>query len=638
MNITHLLSRLRFSSPLVLVLLSVAVSIAGYLQALNFPFVADDLVYISTNTRLAKLPFSELWKLLTEPYNTMSEFLPLRELSYWLDMSLFGQNPSGFRMHNILLYLLCLPLVYGITFELWRYFRPKDADSSSWAAAAVTALFVLHSSHTDAVVWISGRKDILSGVFSLLALWLAVRAKREQGLSRPLAAATLIALLAAMLSKATAVAMAPVIATLWIIFWRDTPVLDKRRSMLLWPLAIMLLAAYIAVVFAAVITSKIPLYFGIESVTRSLAVLGWLTRLSISPESRHYFYPVFEDPYLPAMVTLGISVLAASAVGLVMIMRRRSLEGLALVIFLFLCIPSIQLIPYAPPSLVSDRFVFLAVWPVILLVVALSWRMKPVPRAAILLVFAIAWGLHAAERTRDWRSLETLIDTDLRAYPEFYMPIAYKILDVQLPQKSIREASETAKNIADTEFRNIVTGLIQAHAEVSIAIASKDSPQQAMSLLWKSGLDLKQPPSQSKWNSPVYHFWRKCQYVLATEWSHLAGHFPDDASILYSAGLWSLEIHYFDDAVIYLTAATQSPNLAESVRGTAFKSLGLALMSSNQVAQAEVPLRAALTQSPPDLLAHCALSAVYKLTNRPEEAARSMASCRNGTSEITSHH
>jgi len=612
----------------------VAVTIAAYLQALHYPFIGDDITQIYTNEKLAKLHVSQLWKLLTEPYNTMSEFLPLRELSYWFDMTLFGTNPSGFHLHNILLYLLCLPLVYGTTFRLWRYFRPADAASAAWVAAAVTALFALNPSHTEAVVWISGRKDILSGLFSLLALWLAVRAKRQQGLSGPLAAATLFALLAAMLSKATAVAVAPVIAMLWVIFWRDIPSPHKRPSGLLWPLAILLLAAYIAMVFSAIITTRIPFYFGIEAATRTLAVLGWLARLSVSPESRHYFYPVFEDPYLPVMVALGVAVLAAAAVGGVMILRRRSLEGFALVTFLLLCVPSLQLIPYAPPSLVSDRFVFLAAWPVMLLLVALSWRLKPVPRTAVLLVIAMAWSLQATERTRDWRNFEAMVDADLRVYPEFYMPAAYKIFIFQLPQGSIREANETAKNIAITEFRGILTGMIQVHLEVNSAASTKDSHQKAMSLLWKLGLDLKQPPAQVKWNPTAYHFWTKSQYILATEWSNLAGRFPEDTSIIYNAGLWSLEINLFDDAVTYLTTATQSQNLAESVRGTAYKSLGLALMNSKRIAQAEAPLLAALKQSPPDLQAHCALSVVYKQTNRPEEATRARANCPSGAGTI----
>jgi len=625
-NLTPSLVRMRQFAPLALVLLSVAVALAAYLQALNYPFVSDDSFYIPENTRLAGLHLIELWRLFTEPYNRMSEFLPLRELSYWFDIALFGLNPSAFRVHNILLYLLCLPLVYGTTSGLWRYFRPADAASTRWAAATVTALFALHPAHIDAVVWISGRKDVLSAMFSLLALWLAVHAKREQGLSPPHAAAALVALLAAMLSKASAFAVAPVIVMLWVIYWRDIPAPNRRRSLLLWPLASLLLAACVALIFAAITTQRIPFYFGIEAIIRSLAALGWLARLAVSPESRHFFYPVFEDQYLPAMVALGVVVLAAATAGGVILMRRRSLEGFVLVAFLLLCVPSMQLIPYAPPSLVSDRFLFLAVWPVVLLIVALSWRLKPVPRAILLLAIALPWGFQTIERPRDWHSNETLIDADLRAYPGHYMPAFYKIIIIQLPQGLYRDAGETASSITDPEIKNIMIGLIKAKYAIHVVV-STGKPQEAMTLLWNLGLDHKQPPVQAKWNPSINLLWGRSRNEFRDEWELLARQFPDDVSVRYNAGLWMLDAHKYKNAVAHLRAATESQRLPESVRGTAFKNLSLALINSGHIAEAEAPLRAALEQPQPDLRAYCLLSKVYRQAKRFEEAARAEANC-----------
>ena len=305
---------MRHLAPFMLVFISGVVAVIAYLQALNYPFLDDDTVYITNNTKLAGLHLTELWRLFIEPHNSY-EFLPLRDLSYWFDITLFGFNPPAFRIHNILLYLLCLPLVYGVTLNLWRYFRPADASSAPWAAAAVTVLFTVHSTHVEPVVYISGRKDLLYGMFSLLALWFAVNAKRELRFSSLYAVAALMALLAAMLSKAVAVAVAPVIALLWIIFWRDIPAPERRRAILLWPLASLTLAACVAMIFTVNSTVRTAPYFGIEVVTRALAALGWLARLAVSPEGRHSLYPVFEDAYLPVMVALGVAVLAAAIWG-----------------------------------------------------------------------------------------------------------------------------------------------------------------------------------------------------------------------------------------------------------------------------------------------------------------------------------
>jgi hypothetical protein len=625
MKVDTLTARMRQLAPWALILVSAAVAVGAYLQALNYIFLSDDTVYLTENTKLLGLHFTELWRLFIEPYNRYSEFLPLRELSYWFDLTLFGLNSAAFRLHNILLYLLCLPFVYLVTSGIWRYFRPAEAASAPWAAAAVTALFALHPALVESVVWISGRKYVLPNLFAMLALWLALRARREQGFSAPHAVAALLAFVAMMLSKASYVTVAPVIALLWVMFWRDIPSSARRRLQLLWPLAILVLAAILVLIFIASSVGREPLYSGIEAVGRTLAILGWLARLAVTPESRHYFYPVFEDTYFSVMAVLGAAALFAAVAGGVMLLRKRSLEGFALIAFLLLCMPYIQLIPYAPPSLVSDRFLMLAAWPVVLLIVALAWRLNPAPRTVLLLVIALLWGLQTMERPRDWRSYEALVDVDFRAFPGYSMPAMYKS-DIQLSQGLIREAEKTAGGITIPEVRNTMIKLVKAHQAVIDSTAT-GNPHNAMDTLSDFGLDLKQLPVQARWNTSLSVIWRINRKYLEFEWRNLARHFPDDVLLRYNAGSSLLSIQNYADTIIYLRAATESQRLPEALRGTAFKNLGVALLNSGHAAAAEIPLRAALEQSPPELSAYCSLVGVYKQSSRFEEAAHAEAAC-----------
>jgi hypothetical protein len=619
---------MRRFAPLIMVLLS-AIAVAGfYWQTLDYPFILDDTSYVKENPMLSGLHLTELWRLFTDPYNEFSEFLPLRDLSYWLDMKLFGLAPSVFRSHNIFLYLLCLPLTYGVTLNMWRYFRPGDSASAPLAAAVITSLFALHPAHVEAVVWIAGRKDVLAALFSLLALWLAMSTKREYGFSMPHAAATLGALAAAILSKASAVGIAPVITMLWIFLWRDLPAPNRRGHLLLWPLASMLLAACLAIIFATIITSRTPTYFGVETITRPLAILGWLLRLSISPEHRQLLYPVLEDPFLSFRIALGIAVIAGAAVGAVLALRKRSLEGFALTAFLLFCLPSLQLIPYALPSLVSDRFIFLSVWPVILLIVALSWRLKPLFRTAMLLItIAFPWGVQTFERPRDWRTFEALIDANLRGYPGYYMPAVYKVID-QYTHGELREAITTADHVTIPEFRDAIIGLIKADIVVTYA-AETGKSQEAVTQLWKLWLDHKQLPDQAKWNPPIRNLWITKENMFSGEWTRLAESFPDDMSIHYNVGLWMLDTQNNEKAITQLRLATESQRLPENIRGNAFKNLGLSLLNSGHTTEAEAPLRAALEQQQPDLQAYCLLSEVYKQSNRIDEKESAETECRN---------
>lgn len=631
MNPPLLSIRIRQFSPLVLALVGAVVAVCAYLQALHYPFISDDDIYIVHNHMLAEQHLGQIWPFFVKPYNPAREFLPLRDMSYWFDLTLFGKNPAAFRVHNILLYLLCLLFTYGATSDIWRYFRPADSAGAPWAAGVVTALFALHPAHAEAVVWIAGRKDVLSAMFSLLAIWLAVRAGRGPKFSPSLAGAALLALQAAMLSKATAFAVAPVIAMLWLVFWLNTPKHDRRPALLLWALACLITAMCLALVFGSVTGARIPFYFGLEAAARSLAVLGWLARLSVSPEGRHYFYPVFEDPYLPLMIALGVAVLATAITAGVMILRKRSLAAFALAVFLLLCVPSMQLLPYAPPSLVSDRFLALAAWPAILLIVVLSWRLGPAPRAALLLIIALTWTYRTFERPRDWRSPEVMADSELRAHPGYYMPAAHKIFDIQLPQGLYGDAIKTVNGIADPEPRNLLTKLIGAHYAVHVDAVSTGDPRKAIAALEELFLELNQRPVQSQWNAPIYYLWRAIRGNFQAELMYLIGHFPDHAMVNYNAGLWMLSVREYKDAAQHLRLATESQRLPESVRAKAFENLGMALLGSGQVAEAESPLLAALKQSQPNLRIHCLLEGIYTQTGRMDGAARAGIECSNAS-------
>jgi hypothetical protein len=526
---------IRPSLPWILVLFGAAIAVGAYLQALNYPFVSDDIPYITHNTKLSELPLTQLWRLFVEPFNMYSEFLPLRELSYRLDMALFGINASAFRLENIFLYLLCLPLVYCITSRLWEYFRPDDKSNARWVASAVTVLFVLHPSHTEAVVWISGRKDVLSTLLSLLALWFSILARREHRLDIAYAIATLFALLAAILSKASSVAVAPVVAMIWLMFWRDVPAQSRRNSALLWPLASIVLAGGMAIIFAGFTTQRVPFYFGVEVISRTLAILGWLGRLAASPESRHICYPVLDDAYLPGMVILGLLILIATFAGGVTLLRKRSLEGFALVSFLLLCLPSLQLIPYSPPSLASDRWIALACWPVLLLAVSLAWRLKPWPRITLFLVFVLSFAFQTINRATDWSSEDHLWDVDMRAYPGYYVPTYIKIsLQPLGDQESYDRVFKMAGNISDPDAKRITIALINADSAV-FGVDPQGDPRDAIASLKYVEYLLGHPPAKIKWDAAMQNFWRDSQNKLTNFWQYLVSKFPDNQLVHYGA-------------------------------------------------------------------------------------------------------
>ncbi len=120
----------------------------------------DDHVYIQKNPYIKTFSWTNLKTLFSQPY--FKNYAPLHILSYHLDYRLWGLNPSGYRLINIILHILNSLLVFFLIRE-W-YHNEK-------AAIIGAALFVVHPIHVESVVWLSQRKDVLSAFFFLLALY-----------------------------------------------------------------------------------------------------------------------------------------------------------------------------------------------------------------------------------------------------------------------------------------------------------------------------------------------------------------------------------------------------------------------------------------------------------------------------------
>ena len=93
--------------------------------------------------------------------NDAANWHPLTWLSHMMDCQLFGVNPAGHHLMNLLFHtantLLLFLLLTQLTGALWR-------------SAMVAALFAWHPLHVESVAWTSERKDVLSAFFWMLTI------------------------------------------------------------------------------------------------------------------------------------------------------------------------------------------------------------------------------------------------------------------------------------------------------------------------------------------------------------------------------------------------------------------------------------------------------------------------------------
>jgi protein O-mannosyl-transferase len=144
------------NSVVKLAMLLVVLTVLAYIPALSGGFVWDDDAHVTDSPALRTVHgLATIW---TEP-GAAHQYYPLVHTSFWIEYHLWGLNPFGYHLVNVILQLLNALLVWGLLEEL--------GIPGAWLAAAV---FAIHPVHVESVAWISERKNVLSGAFYLSSL------------------------------------------------------------------------------------------------------------------------------------------------------------------------------------------------------------------------------------------------------------------------------------------------------------------------------------------------------------------------------------------------------------------------------------------------------------------------------------
>ena len=126
--------------------------VVSYLPAMLWGgFVWDDTTCIKADP---VRDVSGLWQIWFSPSAIDGEmhYWPLVYTTFWLEHKLWGFDPTGYHVVNVLLHL-------ANTLLAWHLLR-RLAVPGAWVVAAV---FAVHPLHVESVAWVIERKDVLSG-------------------------------------------------------------------------------------------------------------------------------------------------------------------------------------------------------------------------------------------------------------------------------------------------------------------------------------------------------------------------------------------------------------------------------------------------------------------------------------------
>ena len=150
-------------------------TLAAYQSVRRHEFVAyDDDRYITANARIQQgLTWNNVaWSLTTLE---VANWHPLTWLSHMADCQLYGLNPSGHHLTNLLFHLINVVLLFYVLQLMTR---------AVWPSAVVAALLSVHPLNVESVAWVSERKNLLSTLFWLLTMWAYFRYVRRPGVRR----------------------------------------------------------------------------------------------------------------------------------------------------------------------------------------------------------------------------------------------------------------------------------------------------------------------------------------------------------------------------------------------------------------------------------------------------------------------
>src|SRR5437899_2551694 len=173
----------RVVTAIVLVFLAMIVWVS-FGQALRHDFLGyDDQRYVIQNAWVTNglTPGGIKWAF---THVHASNWHPLTTISHMLDCQLYGLQPWGHHLTNILLHAAAAILLFFALRELTasgdavagigdagRDQRSRLQRGSLWPSVFVAAVFAVHPLRVESVAWVSERKDVLSGVFFMLTLW-----------------------------------------------------------------------------------------------------------------------------------------------------------------------------------------------------------------------------------------------------------------------------------------------------------------------------------------------------------------------------------------------------------------------------------------------------------------------------------
>ncbi len=350
-------------------------------------------------------------------------FRSLRYFTYYLDYLLSGHGVTSFHISNIIYHGLTSFLVFIFAFQLMEDF---------YASLISALVFCVHPVQTECVAYISGRKELLVGIFYLLTLILFFKGRKEK--SSLFYIFTFLSFLLAFISKEITVTIIAVCFLLDCLFFNEDKNLlksvkntFKKRRFFYGTFAVGGLLAILALFTTPYLEIRNEFY-GSSVYTHYLTAIkiqGIYLKQIFAPfelivdysSTSFLFRSVFELSVIGSILAILILIFGA-----VKLWKKKKIITFSIVWYFITISPVSQIIPYH--ELMSEHYLYLPLMGFALilgLVFSKLFRHKnQALKIAAVVVFAliiIGYGVKTFLRNKDWQNTYTLYKKTVKQVP-----------------------------------------------------------------------------------------------------------------------------------------------------------------------------------------------------------------------------
>jgi tetratricopeptide (TPR) repeat protein len=534
-----------------------------YLNTLGHQFTNWDDGMIYQNASIRNLGWEGIKKIF-KPEKGQT-YQPVRMLSYAVDYKFWKLNPTGYRITNILFYILtCLMVFLVLRFLSANLRGGKQPDSHFRVGLFGALLFAAHPVHVEAVTWLAARKEVLQGFFFFLAFYLYLTGRGKKGGAKiTFLGLVLLSILLATLSKPAAIVFPAIILVYEIALRQDRWIDFVKGHWLFFVLSIIVSLIFAFILIRVMLDAGgVKPYRGgnfFNNFLISFYVFLYNIKLLAFAFNYSAAYTITLPVELLNLRTLIAVVSVCSLLGLsIWSLKRTKVIFFSVWFFFVTLLPYLNIIPIS--TLLADRYVFIPSLSTCFLLGIGFDRLSSIihPRFSegffkllSLTLFLFLLGCYSfltIQQNRIWENSYTLWSDAVEKYPESnvanaLMGVVY--MDLGMDEKAA-EYLEKAVQILPIDY--------ESRNNLGIVYQKLNRPERALQELM-AALSLKPEDEVLKINLSLYYQNQKEYGKSEAILRDLLSKNPKDVRLLFGLGILYKEMGDYEGAIRELTKA-----------------------------------------------------------------------------------